>query len=67
VYVVIETSAAADAAIAMGRRTMVANAVLATVAAIELSHPGFDAVLVPWLSGPEKETVSHGSSSEVFG
>lgn len=31
-----------------------------------LSHPGFDAVLVPWSSGPEKETVSHGSSSEVL-
>jgi hypothetical protein len=31
-----------------------------------LSHPGFDAVLVPWLSGPEKETVDHGSSPEVL-
>lgn len=32
----------------------------------ELSHPGFDAVLVLWLSGPEKETVCHGTSPEVF-
>lgn len=31
-----------------------------------LSHPGFDAVLVPWLSGLEKETVDHGSSPEVL-
>lgn len=27
-----------------------------------MSHPGFDAVLVPWSSGPEKETVDHESS-----
>ncbi len=32
----------------------------------EVSHPGFDAVLVPWPSGPEKETVCHGSSPEVL-
>jgi hypothetical protein len=31
-----------------------------------VSHPRFDAVLVPWLSGPEKETVDHGSSPEVL-
>jgi len=31
-----------------------------------VSHPGFDAVLVPWPSGLEKETVFHGSSPEVF-
>ena len=31
-----------------------------------LSHPRFDAVLVPWPSGPEKETVCHGSSPEVL-
>jgi hypothetical protein len=31
-----------------------------------VSHPGFDAVLVPWSSGPEKETVCHGSSPEVL-
>jgi len=31
-----------------------------------VSHPGFDAVLVPWLSGSEKETVCHGTSPEVF-
>ena len=36
------------------------------VAARFVSRPGFDAVLVPWLSGPEKETVDHGSSPEVL-
>ena len=33
---------------------------------IAMSHPGFDAVLIPWPSGLEKETVSHGSSPEVL-
>jgi hypothetical protein len=34
--------------------------------AVPVSHPGFDAVLVRWPSGREKETVEHGSSPEVL-
>ena len=48
------------------RKSDQSNLALDLMRYVIVSHPGFDAVLVPWLSGPEKETVSHGTSPEVF-